>query len=381
MERKTIYIYFLVCASGGSVDRLPKVELHTHIDGSLSPLTLWDIAHKRKLQHLFPKDVKKPEDLREYISIKRGGSLERFLATFDFFFPFLRGSAVAVEMMGKAFVLQQAANNVLYTEGRFGPQLLRGLNTTTDSIVQAMIKGINSGLEAARVKVPGLRVNIILCCMRGLSPDSCHELVDLAIKWKSNDSGLKIWQSARVVGIDMAEGGGKATAPFTAWTPSFLYAYAHGVHATVHAGEECAPPESCPANCEAALDMRVTRIGHGYNCGEKAWERLHHASIHIEACPTSSVETGAVKAWANHPVKIYAERNYSFGINTDDCGVLNTNETNEMRVAQEDIGLSRDQTVRAIVNAAKAAFVPTQEIDELLKLLFPSAQHAPILFM
>jgi len=347
----------------------PKVELHTHIDGSLSPKTLWTIAHIRNMQGMFPKDVKESEDLQKYISIKEGGSLEQFLSTFDFFFPFISNDVMAVETLGKAFVLQQAANNVLYTEGRFGPQLLTGSNTTVDSIIMAMLKGIDEGLKDVQVKLPSMRVNVILCCMRGHHPDQCHDIVDLAAKYKSYESGVKTWKPARVVGIDMAEGGGKATAPFSAWLPAFRYAYAQGVHATVHAGEECVAPEDCPANCETAMEMQVTRIGHGYNCGERAWDQLQRASIHFEGCPTSSIGTGAVKSWDDHPIKIYADRNYSFSINTDDGGVLATNETNEVCVAQTKIGLTRAERARAAMNAAMAAFLPPEDISAILRHL------------
>jgi len=354
-----------------------KVELHNHIDGSLSPATLWNIAHARNMQHLFPHDVQEPEDLRKYITIKPGESLEQFLKTFDFFSPFISGSVMAVEMMGKAFVLQQAASNVLYTEGRFGPQLLTGGNTTADSIIQAILKGIDEGLQEAQAQIPGMRVNLILCCMRGRPAGQCHNIVDLATKYKSYESGVEVWKPARVVGIDMAEGGGASTGPFKAWLPAFKYAHEKGVHATVHAGEECVAPENCPSNCETALEMQVTRIGHGYNCGEQAWERLHRASVHFEGCPTSSVGTGAVKSWNNHPIKSYADRHYSFSINCDDGGVLNTNETNEVCVAETKIGLTQTQVHRAAINAAEAAFLLPEEVNDLLQRL-SSPQRAVI---
>eukprot|EP00656_Telonema_subtile_P009529 TRINITY_DN14486_c0_g1_i1.p1 TRINITY_DN14486_c0_g1~~TRINITY_DN14486_c0_g1_i1.p1 ORF type:complete len:316 (+),score=44.50 TRINITY_DN14486_c0_g1_i1:160-1107(+) len=262
----------LLALAAASVTSPPgwKVELHNHIDGSLSPITLWDIAHARGMQTKFPADVKCAEDLRKYISVSGGHTLQHFLATFDFFMPFLQDDVQAVEMLAKAFVLQQAASRVLYTEGRFAPQLLNGTNTTVDDIVSAVLRGIDVGVTQAGVE--GMRVNLILCCMRGLPAHRCNDVVRLATKYRNTSI-----TTARVVGIDMAEGGGPATGPFADWLPAFESAHAQQVHATVHAGESCVAPESCPDNCETALRMRVTRIGHGYNCGEQAWAALRSA--------------------------------------------------------------------------------------------------------
>ena len=87
--------------------------------------------------------------------------------------------------------------------------------------------------------------------------------------------------------------------------------------------------------------------------------------VHLEACPSSSIGTGAVKAWEDHPIKMFAQRGYSFGINTDDAGVLDTNMTLELFLSETKIGLSVAELEAATVNAAEAAFLPRSEVIDL----------------
>ena len=263
-----------------------------------------------------------------------------------------------------AFVRTQAVNSVLYTEVRFAPQLLSGPKTPVEKVVQSALKGIDRGVSAVSGTAPGLRVNLILCCMRGRSPELCYEVVDLAKRFAPK------WSKSGVVGIDFAEGGGPSVAPFDAWVAPFRYAKSVGVLATVHAGEECKPPDDCPRNCGIAFrSMGARRIGHGYHCGDDIWAQLQNASVHLEACPSSSIGTGAVNGWANHPLKTYAERGYSFGINTDDEGVLDTNMSREVYLSESKIGLSAAQVDAAMLNAAEAAFLPQSEVLDLQRRL------------
>eukprot|EP00746_Dinoflagellata_sp_MGD_P139384 gnl/MRDRNA2_/MRDRNA2_72858_c0_seq1.p1 gnl/MRDRNA2_/MRDRNA2_72858_c0~~gnl/MRDRNA2_/MRDRNA2_72858_c0_seq1.p1 ORF type:complete len:375 (-),score=73.72 gnl/MRDRNA2_/MRDRNA2_72858_c0_seq1:465-1589(-) len=326
----------------------PKVELHSHGDGSLTAATLWQIGQVRGMS--FPADVKKPEDLTRHIAAPHSKSLADFLATFNFFYPFLQDSEEAIEIFSEAFSRQQAAANVIYSEMRFAPQLLITGNVsgvTNEGLVLAAQRGLSKG---------GARVRILLCCYRNLDPAACAEIVDLAARHRDI-----------VAGIDLA--GDETHFPNAPWIPYFQNASALGIPRTIHSGEEGPYAQK---NCADAIGpMKANRIGHGYHCLSNSTivDQIRNANIHLEACPSSSVGTKAVTVplGPKHPIAHFLETNLSFGLNTDDPGVLLTNMTHELELGNQYLGFNFGVLRQATLNAAAAAFVSDEvERDQLV---------------
>merc|ERR1719199_1149216 len=129
--------------------------------------------------------------------------------------------------MAEAFVSQQAASNVIYSEVRFAPQLLTSGNVTSKMLVQASLRGLQKGLRAARAKGQKLDVELILCCYRSIPPEKCGEIVDLAAEMKG---------PGQIVGVDLA--GDEMHFSNDPFIPFYERMHRLGIHRTIHSGEE-----------------------------------------------------------------------------------------------------------------------------------------------
>eukprot|EP00747_Dinoflagellata_sp_TGD_P165675 gnl/TRDRNA2_/TRDRNA2_187298_c0_seq1.p1 gnl/TRDRNA2_/TRDRNA2_187298_c0~~gnl/TRDRNA2_/TRDRNA2_187298_c0_seq1.p1 ORF type:complete len:406 (+),score=81.26 gnl/TRDRNA2_/TRDRNA2_187298_c0_seq1:86-1303(+) len=338
-------------AAASIISAAPKVELHVHGDGSLDEETLWHIITLRDMQSRLPADVKCASDLRKYIRRPHSTSLTNFLEAFNFFYPFITDSPAALKAMADSFVRQKAATNTIYAEYRYAPQLLLTTNgsragLSLEALVNATQIGLETGMAANNNTV---RVRQLLCCYRNLPPSACHDIVELAKR-----------RPDIVAGIDLA--GDEHDYPDTAWISVFQKAAQSGVRRTVHTGET---PGSLPDCTTAVHDMHAERLGHGYQCMKNVSliEEIRKRHIHLEACPSSSVGTGsvAIALSPQHPIAAFARSGLDFGLNTDDPGVLLTNMTHELQLGKDALKFSVAQLALSSVNAALAAFLPSEE--------------------
>jgi len=280
------------------------------------------------------------------VTVDHAASLADFLKTFDFFYPIISGrtAALAVEMMAEAFVEQQLADNVIYSEVRFAPQLLTSENVTSQMLVDAAWRGLRKGMKGSAV-----RVHLILCCYRNLPVAACGDIVELAAA-----------NPEKVVGVDLA--GDEMGFSNEPWMVYFEDLFKRGIHRTVHSGES---GTNATRDCETAVTkMHAERIGHGYQCltSAKAVDLLRTGQVHIEACPSSSVGTHATgQLGPDHPIARFAKLGLSFGLNTDDAGVLRTNMTHEFERARDLLGFSLAQLRQATEAAAAHVFAPDDE--------------------
>ena len=139
-----------------------------------------------------------------------------------------------------------------------------------------------------------------------------------------------------------------------------------GLHITVHAAES-----GPAANVQQAIEeLGAERIGHGYHVveDEHHYELAKRKGVHFEVCPSSSVYTNSA-TFDKHPVKRFAADGVSFSLNSDDPSVIECDLTGEYDLAATQLGLTTQQLVQSVRNAAKAAFLPTDEKEDLLKTL------------
>jgi adenosine deaminase len=236
----------------------------------------------------------------------------------------------------------------VYTEPRTCLHLLTTKKKfTPEEALQAMLRGLKRGEQDF-----GIKARVLLCMVKGFEFPMkwAHEVVELAKKYR-NDG---------VVGIDIA---GDEDEPFKDYYPCFEEAKRSNINITVHAGE------SGPAkNVQEAIEaLGATRIGHGYHLVEdpEVVKLVKEKGIHLEACPLSSIYTNS-GAFELKSLKKYAEYGFSFSLNSDDPGIMRTELSKDYQAVVETYEMDKSILRKAVFNAARAAFLPKEEKQQLL---------------
>lgn len=315
-----------------TVRRFPKVELHCHLDGSLSLPALRQMARVGG-QSLPASDAA----LRELVTAPRDtvsliDYLKRFQVVTD-----LMQTPEQLAIAGYDMVRTAHADGLIYLETRFAPAIFteRGLS------IRAAIQGVLDGLHRGSAEY-GLPVNAIVCAMRDRPLDECREVFATAAEFR--DQG--------VVGLDFA--GDEFHHPTSELTAAIEAGQATGLPFTLHAGE--AGPAS---NVADALTLGAQRIGHGVHMsGHPAiidQARAAHATI--ETCLTSNLQTKAVADVAAFPLREFLESGLAVTVNTDDRTVSDTTLTQEFLDLHAHCGLDWDLLTRVTLNAIDGAFI------------------------
>jgi len=342
------------------VQALPKVELHLHLGGSISPATLWELAKKKSFPFAkpLPDHVKDAKSFAEFLQMRDNGNLPEFLTKFDYMLPQVSGDAAALRRIARDLVETKSREGVIYFEVRYAPQYLRtatnGSSLTLDQVINAVNAGLAEGSTLFNVTAKS-----IFCCMRVPNGgEYSMPLAQLALRHRANG----------VVGLDIAGDESKVDAAHPddrRHVDAFQFAFQNGVHRTIHAGE--AGPAS---NVAAAMEiMRAERIGHGYRVLEDdgVYASLKRRGVHLEECPYSSVKTGAFdvksRGWQRHPIRRFFQDGASYSINTDDPTVTGHTLVDDygVVVATDGVGLPLQALVDSVRNAAEAAFVDGEE--------------------
>ena len=273
--------------------RIPKAELHCHLDGSVRPTTLLDLGR----EYGVPMPETSADALAHHMYVRDARHLEDYLTRFDVTLGVMQ-SERALERISFELGEDAAADGVRYIEVRFAPVLNQRWGMSLEEAVEASLRGL-ARAQAAH----GIVGRIIVCGLRHLSPDVSLELARLAVAF----------QGKGVVGFDLA--GGEAGHPASAHRAAFLHAREHGMFCTCHAGEG-AGPESV---ADAVHVCGAQRIGHGTRLIEdpRLTDELAKNGIAIEACLTSNVQTHAAKDYESHPLRAYFERGMRVTLNTD----------------------------------------------------------------
>ncbi|MCA9609012.1 MAG: adenosine deaminase, partial [Myxococcales bacterium] len=222
---------------------------------------------------------------------------------------------------------------------RYAPMLhtRRGLRLTT--VVEAVLEGLWQAKEAS-----GIESNVIICGIRNISPESSLEMSELAVAYKGRG----------VVAFDLA--GAEYDHPAKHHLPAFQLVRQNNINVTIHAGEAYGP-ESIH---QAIHDCGAHRIGHGCRLREDG-DLLHYVNDHriaLECCPSSNVQTGAVRDLASHPLKLYHDLGLRVTVNTDNRMITDTTVSRELWLTHTQMGLALDEIKRIILNGFKAAFLP-----------------------
>lgn len=323
--------------------RLPKADLHCHLDGSLRLATILELAEAGRVK-LPAQDV---AGLARAIHMgETCASLEAYLEAFDVTLSVLQTEAA---LYRAAYELAQdvAAENVRYIEVRYAPILHTRQGLALPAIVEAVLYGLRDGERDF-----GVKSGVILCGIRNMHPEVSVRMAELAIAFKHRG----------VLAFDLA--GAELNFPAKDHVEAFRLILDNNINCTLHAGEAFGP-ESIH---QAIHYCGAHRIGHGCRLGEDG-ELLNYVNDHriaLECCPSSNVQTGAVERLEVHPLRFFYDYGLRVTVNTDNRLITDTTLTQELWLCHERMGFTLEELKEIIVFGFKSAFLPLREKQNLL---------------
>lgn len=323
---------------------LPKTDLHVHLDGSLRLETILELAKAEKVE-LPANDI---EGLRAAIgSGNNFGSLVEYLRGFEITLRVMQTEA-ALERI--AFELAEDAHreNVRYMEVRYAPMLhtQRGLKLT--KVVEAVLDGLRRARETY-----GIKATVIICGIRNISAESSYQMAELAVAYKGRG----------VVGFDLA--GAEADFPAKHHRAAFQLVRDNNINCTIHAGEAYGPQSIA----QAIHVCGAHRIGHGCRLREDGdlMQYLNDHRVPLECCPSSNVQTGAVRDLASHPLKLYFDLGLRVTVNTDNRLITDTSVSKELFLVHTQMGVPFADIKSIVLAGFKSSFQPFHEKQAALR--------------
>ncbi|MGH7651836.1 MAG: adenosine deaminase [Gemmatimonadaceae bacterium] len=322
---------------------LPKAELHCHLDGSLRPATLLDLAR----EYHVPMPTQSPDELAEAMRADDAKSLEDYLRLFDTTISVMQ-TADSLERIAYELAEDAAEDGVRYIEVRNAPILnvVRGLSLV--EAVEAPLRGLRRAENDF-----GIIGRFIVIALRQFPAEHSLEMAKLAVEFKNEG----------VVAFDLA--GGEKGNPAAVHAAAFKYAREHNLAVTVHAGEGDGP-ESIR---QAVHLCGANRIGHGTRLIEDPdlTQYVNDRRIALEVCLTSNVQTRVADSYATHPFREYFDRGLNVTLNTDNRLMSATTLTDEYVYAAEHLGFTIDELAGVAINGFESAFLPWEERVALIE--------------
>lgn len=318
------------------LEEISKVELHCHLDGSVSIELIKQLAQEQGValneQHLLVNE--KCDSLDEYLQCF--DEILKVLQTYDS----LKRAVVDV-------VAQANRDNVKYIEIRFAPLL----HTEQGLTVQDTFEAVESGVQAA-LKQFDIKVNILVCAMRQHESEVNRQLFDAIAKHQIDSKTL--------CGIDFA--GPEAGFPPESITSTIQYGLDQGFNLTLHAGE-C----GCKHNVMESMRLGARRIGHGVaiNDDEAALQEVKERDVLLEICPKSNIQTNAIQQLSQLNLPYLLEHDIPFIINTDNRTVTQTSLNEEYHLLLDHHFIDLKQIVEINQRAIRYAFLSDQEKEKL----------------
>jgi adenosine deaminase len=326
------------------IQKLPKTDLHCHLDGSMRPETILEIAREENLQlsELSIEQLKKMLVCGERVT-----SLPVFLKAFDITCSVMQ-TEKAIERITFELLEDAAAENVRYLEMRIhtGFMLEKGLTH------EQAIASVNKGINLARKKYD-IEAGIIICAIRVFPPEKSAELAKIAVNMKSEG----------VIGFDLANA--ERGFPARDHKEAFDISAKGGLHNTVHAGED-----EQSWSIEEAIDRcHAERIGHGRTLieDEKLIEKVKMKNIFIEVCPSSNVQIGLTSDFSKHPIKALYEKGVKATLNTDNRLLTGINVSDEYLRCHRYLQMDTQSLKQIALNGFEGAFLDPEKKKNLIQ--------------
>ena len=317
------------------IENLPKAELHLHIEGTLEPELMFNIAERNKIKLRFSDvdSLKKAYSfncLQDFLNIYYEGA--RVLITEEDFYD-----------LTIAYMKRAVQDNIIHTEIFFDPQthLERGISFDT------FFNGIYNACQDAEKKW-GISSYIIMCFLRHLDENSAFDTLKLSLPYKNNIIG---------VGLDSSESGN----PPSKFQRVFKEVKREGFKILAHAGEE-GPPEYI---WEAIQLLNVDRIDHGNQCirDEALIKDIINKGLGLTMCPLSNIKLAVINDLAAHPAKKLIDKGICVSINSDDPAYFGGYLNKNLIELTKALDLNNNDILTLIKNSIESSFL-NQEIKE-----------------
>jgi adenosine deaminase len=321
---------------------LPKAELHVHLDGSLRPETMLELATHAEVE----LPAEDPETLATIMRASDSGSLVEYLERFAITLSLMQTPEALVRT---AFELAEdcSREGTRYLEVRYSPILHAEGGMSLDEAVDAPLRGLALAEEAF-----GIQAGLIICGIRSMDPAMSLELAHLAVAHR--DRG--------VVAFDLA--GAEAGNPARDHRAAFRVAVEANLPVTVHAGEADGPASIA----QALHECHARRIGHGTRLYEDPdlARFVRDFRIPLEVCLTSNVQTGVTPDLGAHPIRRYYNDGIVVTLNTDSRLISGTTLTEEYLLAHEHLAFDWDELKEIALMGFQSAFLPYPRKRQLL---------------
>lgn len=323
------------------ISKLPKAELHLHIEGTFEPELIFEIAQRNKLK--FP--YASVEDLRKAYQFE---DLQSFLNLYYAGMDVLRTAQDYVDL-ANAYFNRAQKQNVVHAELFFDPQAHTSRGVSFDAVMEGLWESVSNSKKRY-----GITSKLIMCFLRDESSDSAMRTLEQALRHKDKIVG---------VGLDSAEKGH----PPTKFKDVFDRARAEGFLTVCHAGEE-GPPEYV---WEALDVLKVSRVDHGVRSLEdpRLVDRLIEDQVPLTVCPMSNIKLRVFDKMDDHNLKKMIDLGIRATVNSDDPAYFGGYVSENFVSASEALGLTHDDLVRLAENSFRASFLTDQERAEYLDMV------------
>ena len=319
-----------------------RVELHCHLDGSLSIDFVEEMLEKQNI-------VVEREELKRRLEVRPDcTSLTEYLEKFDLPLLCLQ-SKEGLRRAAYELVRDVAKEHVKYIEVRFAPMLSTAKGLTCREVIESVVEGLHeAGGEY------GVFASAIVCAMRHHTLQQNMEMLTVAREFMGKG----------VCALDLA--GDESAFPTSEFRELFVQAKEWNIPFTIHSGE-CGSVE----NVREAIALGAKRLGHGIALEKSPELRklCREKGIGIEMCPTSNVQTRAVDSLAVYPLKLFLDEGLLVSLHTDNRTVSGTTLTREEAVVREELHLSEGEVRKCTENAIRTAFTSDEVKKQLLDML------------
>jgi adenosine deaminase len=319
--------------------RMPKAELHIHLEGSVRPATLLALAARNGIALPFANEAA----LRDFYRFR---DFDHFLAVYDLICDTIH-TPDDLTLMTYELGASAAEQQIRYMEVTFTTcgRLRRGLS------LDDQLAGVRAGAQQAERDF-GVRMQFIPDVVAENTVEEAWTLARWAVA-RQGDGVCALGLAGKEVGRDAA-----------ALAPIFTYVRDAGLPRTLHAGEMVGPESIW----DALTTLHADRIGHGVRVVEdpKLLELLYAMQVPLEICPTSNVRLGLYPDIAAHPIATLWRAGLFLTVNTDDPPMFNTTLADEYRILAAVHGFTADELRELSLNAVRAAFLPAAEKQAML---------------
>lgn len=315
-------------------NKMPRVELHCHLDGSLSKGCLEELLGRK----VADEELGVSTDCRD---------LAQYLEKFDLPLSVLQNEA-GLKRAGYDFIETVYREHMDYVEVRFAPLLSAQKGLATDKIIASVIDGLEKGK-----KEYGVEYGVIVCAMRHYGYEENLAMIKTSREFLGNG----------VCGADLA--GNEAAYPMSEFMELFTEVRRLGMPFTIHAGE-CGSVK----NITDAIECGAARIGHGIAMrnDEAVMKLCAQKKIGVEMCPISNLQTKAVKDMSEYPMKQFLDKNIMVTVNTDNRTVSTTTMDKELDFIQKKYGITDDEIIRMMKNAVEVSWADDAIKNRLIKM-------------